>query len=320
MIWPRGHAHAMKGHAMIWRMSPLLSCVQVSGSPVALNSSRITTSHVGKEPNITPSSDTPPFVDIHCHLLPEIDDGAVSWEETLEMARMAVADGISTIVATPHQLGNCAGNGGDAIRQKVADVQQFLQQHHVPLRVLPGADVRIEPDLIPKLRSGEVLTLADRRRYVLLELPHEVYLPLDGLLSKLAAAGIRGILTHPERNLGILGQPRVLEPLVTAGCLLQITAGALTGTFGPQIEKFATSLVQKRLVHFVATDAHGCRTRRPLLRRAFDRVAQLLGHEAAVDLCCRNPALAVEGRDVASLPLRPRQTGLSSWFRWNKAG
>lgn len=277
---------------------------------------------------VSQSNDDPPFVDIHCHLLPEIDDGSTSWEETLEMARLAVADGISTIVATPHQLGNCAGNSGDAIRQKVVEVQQFLQQHHVPLRVLPGADVRIEPDLVSKLRNGEVLTIADRRRHVLLELPHEVYFPLDGLLSKLAAAGILGILTHPERNLGILGQPRVLQPLVDAGCLMQITAGALLGTFGPQIEKFATSLVQKRLVHFVATDAHGCRTRRPLLRRAFDRVAKLVGHEVALDLCCRNPASVIEGRDVASLSPSSRRTGfasgfgsgLSGWFRWNKAG
>ena len=299
---------------------------------VELKSPWITTERVGKEPNIPPSSDTSPFTDtspfndispfsdIHCHLLPEIDDGAASWEETLEMARMAVADGISTIVATPHQLGNCAGTSGDAIRRKVVDVQQLLEQHRVPLRVLPGADVRIEPDLVAKLRDGEVLTLADKRRHVLLELPHEVYFPMDGLLSKLSAAGIRGILTHPERNLGILGQPRVLPPLVEAGCLLQVTAGALTGTFGSQIEKFATSLVQKRLVHFVATDAHGCRTRRPLLRRAFDRVTQLIGREAALDLCCRNPISVIKGHDIAPPSPSSGQTGLSSWFRWNKAG
>ena len=249
-----------------------------------------------------------------------MDDGPAGWEETLAMARLAVADGISTIVATPHQLGCHAGNSGDAIRRKAGQVQQFLQQHDVSLRILPGADVRIEPDLVGKLRDGEVLTLADKRRHVLLELPHEVYLPLEGLLSKLDAAGIKGILSHPERNLGILGQPGVLPPLVDAGCLLQITSGALIGTFGPQVAKFATTLVQKRLVHFVATDAHGSRSRRPLLRRAFHRVAELIGEEAAVDLCCRNPASAAAGTDVVSLRPSPRKIGLGSWFPWSKAG
>ncbi|KKK71131.1 hypothetical protein LCGC14_2917020, partial [marine sediment metagenome] len=234
--------------------------------------------------------------------------------------RLAVDDGFSTIVVTPHQLGNSAGNRGDTIRRKTAQVQQFLQQHDVALRILPGADVRIEPDLVEKLQNGDVLTLADRRRHVLLELPHDVYLPLDGLLSQLASAGITCILSHPERNLGILAQPQVLAPLVDAGCLLQVTAGALIGTFGPRIEKFATWMVQKRLVHFVATDAHSSRSRRPLLRRAFDRVAQLISKETAVDLCCRNPASVVAGSAVLPLRTCPRKTGVSGWFRWNKAG
>ena len=94
------------------------------------------------------------------------------------MAEMAVADGIATIIATPHQLGNHAKNSGETIRAATAEFQRFLEQRHVPLQVLPGGDVRIEPDLLQKIRSGEVLTLGDRRRHVLLELPHDVYVPL----------------------------------------------------------------------------------------------------------------------------------------------
>ena len=148
------------------------------------------------------------------------------------MAEMAVADGIGTIVATPHQLGSHAKNSGDTIRAATVRFQQFLDGRRLPLRVLPGADVRIEPDLLPRIRRGEVLTLADRRRHVLLELPHDVYVPLERLLAELASAGLVGILSHPERNLGILNQPGVLRPLVERGCLLQVTAGSLTGAFG----------------------------------------------------------------------------------------
>jgi tyrosine-protein phosphatase YwqE len=114
----------------------------------------------------------------------------------------------------------------------------------------------------------------------------------------LASAGLVGILSHPERNLGILNQPGILGPLVERGCLLQVTAGSLTGAFGPRIQERAESLVRDGLVHFVATDAHGTKGRPPVLSTAFQRVAKLAGEEAALDLCCRNPAMVVAGGSV----------------------
>src|SRR4051812_40707285 len=131
---------------------------------------------------------TTSLVDIHCHLLPEIDDGAKSCEESLAMARMAARDGIGTIVVTPHQLGNYRHNRGEAIREQTAQLQELLSANQIPLRVLPGADVRIEADMLSLLRSGEVLTLADRGRHVLLELPHELYMPLEPVLAELHGA------------------------------------------------------------------------------------------------------------------------------------
>lgn len=263
--------------------------------------------------------DPPPLIDIHCHLLPDVDDGSASWDETLAMARLAVDDGISTIVATPHQLGVYGRNRGDAIRAQTERLQRFLDRQGVALRVLPGADVRIEPGMIPKLQSGEVLTLADRRRHVLLELPHEFYFPLQGLLADLNVAGMVGILSHPERNLGILARRHLLPPLVEAGCLLQVTAGSLVGTFGPQVRKLARWMIRQRLVHCVSTDAHGAKSRRPLLRRGFDCVARLAGEQMAVDLCCRNPALVVAGKTVMPPRGKPAQPGPAGWFRRRKA-
>ena len=259
----------------------------------------------------------PRFVDLHCHLLPGLDDGADDWEQSLTMARMAAADGTSIIIATPHQLGNFGRNRGQIIRHRCAELRELLDRHDIKLQVLPGADVRIEPEMIAKLKSGEVLTLADRHRHVLLELPHEVFLPLDRLLDRLKAAGLTGVLSHPERNQGILARPRLVEPLVAAGCLMQVTAGALTGTFGSQAKRLAQSLVEQQLVHFIATDAHGAKSRRPLLRSAFDCVSQLVGHETAVDLCCRNPAAVAAGKPVDIKPRKPAPTG---WFRWKKVG
>lgn len=263
-------------------------------------------------------SDNQPFVDIHCHILPELDDGADSWDESLAMARMAVNDEISTIVCTPHQLGTYTSNDGRAIRDQVATLQRVLDVKGVPLAVLPGGDIRIEPGMIRKIRDSEALTLADGGRYVLLELPHEVYFPLDRLLEELDAAELVGILSHPERNRGILRQPHVVERLVRAGCLLQLTADSLTGGFGSEIKAFSEWLVWEGFVHFVATDAHGFRSRRPLLGSAFDRVVDLADYATAEAVCCRNPARVVDGREVAR-GRRRHARRLAQWFRGRKA-
>lgn len=260
----------------------------------------------------------PPLVDIHCHLLPGIDDGATGPDESLAMAAMAADDGIGVIVATPHQLGNHAGNRGESIRARVAELQQAIDDRGLPLSVLPGADVRIESDLVEKILSGEVLSLADRRRHVLLELPHELYLPLDRVLDALHAEGMVGILSHPERNLGILRRPEVLPPLVRAGCLMQITAGSLTGCFGSRVQEFSELLLRQGLVHFVATDAHSTGARCPKLSAAFHRVATIAGKKSAVALCSHNPARVVTGAAVPTARSRPKQKTWGGWF-WRKA-
>ena len=263
-----------------------------------------------------------PFVDIHCHLVCGIDDGSKSWDETLAMARMATQDGIGTIVVTPHQLGNFGHNHGDLIRQRTAELQQFLDQNDVPLTVLPGADVRIEEGLVAKIRNGQVVSLADHRKHVLLELPHEIYVPLEKLLIELNAAGMIGILSHPERNAGIQAEPRLVGPLVDRGCLMQVTAGSLLGAFGPQVQKLSDWLVTEGLVHFVSTDAHGPKSRRPLLRQAYDRVTQLVGSHAADQMFCSNPAAVARGAAVAPgrQKLKLAATRSSGWFGWKKAG
>jgi protein-tyrosine phosphatase len=254
-----------------------------------------------------------PFVDIHCHLLPGIDDGAKDVTESLAMARLAVADGISTIVCTPHQCGNYTCNTNASIRLAVDELQSVLDQAEIPLQLLPGADVRIESSLLDDLLADRVVSLGDHRRHVLLELPHELYFPLDGLHANLKSKGITGILSHPERNQGILDQPALVKPLVDLGVLMQITAGSLVGTFGDKIQKFSEDLVCKGLVHFISTDAHSSKRRRPLMQRAYSRAVQLVGENSALEMCCRNPMLVAKGQDVAG-GVRAKSSG--GWRRW----
>jgi len=254
------------------------------------------------------------FVDIHCHFLPGIDDGAADWQVALEMAQMAVADGTKTIIATPHQLGNFSHNQGETIRQLAGEFQQRLDQQEILLEVLPGGDVRIQDDMVHRLASGEVLTLADRDRHVLLELPHELYFPLESLLATLKQQHLTGILSHPERNQGILSQPGVLPGLVEAGCLMQVTAGSLMGSFGGAAKRLAEGMVRQGLVHFIATDAHGTRSRRPLMRRAYQRVAELADQATAQDLCAKNPRLVARGERVPSGCRAVRRQGWRRFF------
>jgi protein-tyrosine phosphatase len=263
------------------------------------------------------------FVDIHCHLIPEIDDGAKSWLETFAMAEMAVADGIGTIVVTPHQLGTYSHNSGDLIRQRTAELQAELDAHEIPLEVLPGGDVRIEDDMVSGLRHGAVMSLADHRKHVLLELPHELYFPLDGILDELRRNDMVGILSHPERNQGLLREPALVESLVDAGCLMQVTASSLIGGMGGAPQEMAEWMLANGLVHFLATDAHGPKSRRPLMTRAFERVVELSDWEVAVDLCCRNPRAVAEGNGIAAgrrATYVKKRGSFASWFSWRKAG
>jgi protein-tyrosine phosphatase len=164
--------------------------------------------------------------------------------------------------------------------------------------VLPGADVRIESGMFDQLLSGDVLTLGDHRRHVLLELPHELYLPLEPIVQELECHGMVGILSHPERNEGILRRPEVVASLVDGGCLMQITAGSICGTFGRDCQQLSEWLLAEGLVHFVATDGHGPRSRRPLIRRTFDRVAELTSEALAIELCSENPTAVAAGGAV----------------------
>ncbi len=245
------------------------------------------------------------MVDMHCHILPAIDDGAGDAVEALGMVRMALADGIGTMIATPHQLGSFADNDGKRILERVQEFQQLLEAERILLRIEPGGEVRLDPgfeagDVATRIASGELLTLANRRRHLLVDFREPIYLPLEEVLAELGRAGISLILAHPERNKKLLSKPEMLRPLVAAGCLLQVTAGSLLGEFGDQGQALAEWLIGERLVHFVATDAHRVKFRKPLMAEAFDRVAALAGKTVAQRLCRENPAAILAGEEISA--------------------
>jgi protein-tyrosine phosphatase len=255
------------------------------------------------------------FTDIHCHLLPQIDDGPKDWEASVAMARLAVANGIRIIVATPHQLGRYEKNSAQQILQLTAEAQQRITDAGLPLTILPGADVRIQENLSELVQTSQVLTLANQNTYLLMELPHEQVLPIGRLIYQLQCLGVTCILSHPERNQRLQDNPAIVRPWVQQGCLLQVTAGSITGNFGRKAQQVSRWLLHQNLVHLVATDAHDVTRRPPEWRPAFIKICRYLGQRRAEKIFFENPEAVIESRPVhAPLPSSVPRTGFAAWF------
>lgn len=254
-------------------------------------------------------------------MLPGIDDGAADLAVSLEMARKAVADGITTTVCTPHILPTVYDNTGPAIRFAVERLQAAISAANIPLRLLAGADVHIAPDLIQGLRSGRVLSLNDTR-YLLLEPPHHVMPPrLEDSVFSLMTAGYIPVLTHPERLGWISQQYSVIERLAHSGVLMQITGNSLLGRFGGAARHWALRMLDERLVHLVATDAHDTARRPPRLGEAREMVAARLGEQEAEKMTLTRPKLILENANPSQLDIpAPRGKSLSrqstGWSRF----
>ncbi len=260
-----------------------------------------------------------PLFDIHCHILPGLDDGPADWTEAVEMARCAVTDGIGGIVATPHQFDAYMANTPDGIRRKARELQQHLTADGIAVQVFPGAEVRLEPDLARRVCRGEAMTLAGQGRHVLIELPHEIYVPWDDTVKELRREGLVPIFAHPERNRGVQRQPEVLKSLMAHGCLLQVTAGSLLGKFGTGIRQLSEQLIRGGMAHFVATDGHGLRGRRPVLAAAYRQIAETCGEATASRLCRDNPSQIISGGDALPTKAATSRSFGISWFPWRKA-
>ena len=187
------------------------------------------------------------MIDLHCHILPGIDDGAADITVSLEMARLFVADGVSVVAATPHILPGLYANTGPQIRAAIHTLQQALDAEGIPLRLVSGADNHIVPNFVSELRSGHLLSLADSR-YVLVEPPHHVPPPrMEELFFNIQVAGFVPILTHPERLTWINSHYDTIARLATGGVLMQITAGSLAGAFGRNARYWAEKMLAEGL-------------------------------------------------------------------------
>ncbi len=277
------------------------------------------------------------MIDLHAHILPQIDDGPETLAESIEMCRRSYQDGTRTIVATPHILEGVYPNHRSAILAKVqelnAEIRKFgvrssesalnhegsgqgvgiadggirvfnseLRTHNseLPFVVLPGADVHFSSDMVRLCENGKIVTVNDKGRYLMVEFDFQgIPYHAEDVLFRLLAKGIIPIITHPERNLEIGQRPQRYAEMVRMGCLGQVTAMSLTGEFGSGVKQTAEKLLKHRLVHIIASDAHSITRRPPILSPAVRDAEKIVGKEEARKMVTEYPQAVIEGRRPA---------------------
>ncbi|MFV0277084.1 MAG: tyrosine-protein phosphatase [Parahaliea sp.] len=244
------------------------------------------------------------MIDLHCHILPGVDDGPDTLEQALELARIAVADGTTHVVATPHIHPGRWNNCRDSILGHVVAYQGELARHGISLQVGFSGEVRLSDNVIGLVAKGDIPFYGEVEGYriMLLEFPHGHIIPgSEKLVAWLLKRGIRPLIAHPERNKQIMKEPASLLPFIELGCWLQVTAGAVTGGFGERAQAVAELLLQDDLVTVIASDGHNNRARPPKLRQCYQRVAASYGEARAQQLMVERPAAIAASQFTSTL-------------------
>lgn len=232
------------------------------------------------------------MIDLHSHLLPGIDDGAPDLETALALARVAVQDGITHLVCTPHIHPGRYDNTPASITAARETLAAGLKAENIALQISAAAEVRFGMELMVGIGQGQIPFLGQwqGKQVLLLEFPHsEVPFGAERLTAWLLQRNIVPMIAHPERNKGIMRSPGKLKPFIDQGCLLQVTASSVAGGFGPAAEEVAHALLREGLVTILASDAHNLEHRPPILSEGLESAAQLVGASQAEQLVRHNP-------------------------------
>jgi protein-tyrosine phosphatase len=241
------------------------------------------------------------MIDLHCHLLPAIDDGPETLAQALELARLAAASGIRRSVVTPHIQPGCWDNDQAGIERAFLAFEAELEREAIPLELGMAAEVRVCAEIMSLLAQDRIPFLGEYRgkRVILLEFPHEqIPAGTDALVRWLMKRDILPMIAHPERNKAVIRDFSKIFPYVEMGCLFQVTAGALAGQFGERCEERALQFLEEGWITVVASDAHNVKHRPPNLGDGRDVVERVAGAEMARKLVVDNPSeiLGLSGR------------------------
>lgn len=238
------------------------------------------------------------LIDLHCHMLPGVDDGAKNLSFALDMARSAVDEGITHIVLTPHHMDGDYTNHRRDVIAGVTKFQQAIKDEEIQLTVFPGQEVHLTGDLLSALDNHDILYLDEGGRYLLLELPHSgVPEYTENMIFELKTRGITPIIAHPERNHGFQKNPDKLFDIIQLGCLTQLTSSSYLGIFGDDVEKLTSQIIDAGMGFVFSSDAHNFKGRRFVMKEAFEKLAKKKGKTFAEQFNANAKAI-INGDDV----------------------
>jgi protein-tyrosine phosphatase len=239
------------------------------------------------------------MVDIHCHILPGIDDGSKSFEESCAMAEMAIEDGVTHVIGTPHA--HPAHKFDVETNLRLRDELQAKFEGRLTLAT--GCDFHLSFENLQDIRHDAWRYTLNQKSYLLVEFADFSIPPsLDQALHEMQLAGLHPIVTHPERNPLIRAQPERLYKWLRQGCYVQVTAQSLMGKFGSSAQEMSQRWLDAGAVHFVASDAHDTKSRPLRLKETYDHLAETRGEEVARALLVDNPLAAFEDRTIPYVP------------------
>ncbi len=242
------------------------------------------------------------MIDIHSHILYGLDDGAKDTGQTLDMARQAVEQGITTVVATPHHQDGTYVNPPEVVERRMNETKDLLGENQIPLEIIPGMEIRVYGDLVADLKQGKLITYDHKNRHLLLELPHD-HVPryLEKMIFDIQLAGYVPIIPHPERNKEIRENLNLLYRIIKQGAMAQLTAASVSGKFGKNIQKISLDMIKHHMIQFIATDAHNTGSRGFVLQEAHQVIEKKFGMEY-VELYQESAKKVIEGKDCYVLP------------------
>ncbi|SDH27172.1 protein-tyrosine phosphatase [Alteribacillus persepolensis] len=249
------------------------------------------------------------MIDLHSHILPAVDDGPATDEDSLALARAAVEKGIHTVAATPHHRNGAFVNRGDEIAVMVHDFNRMLAAENIPLTVVSGQENRVHSYLAEELQKGDAIPI-NHSRYVLIEFPSvEVPPYTQQLFFDLQTQGYIPVIVHPERNKTFVEKADVLYHLVKNGALTQVTAHCFSARADKRTKQFAEGLVTRHLAHIIASDAHNTHTRPFNIHEAYRVLEKDIGIEY-VEMLKQNAADIVNNKQLrmeSPEPLKKRK-------------
>lgn len=238
------------------------------------------------------------MIDLHSHILPQIDDGAKSIDISLEMARIAVNDGTKIIACTPHIRPPTYDNNDKIIQSSINALRSRLLEENIDLKLVMGADIHINPNVLERLQNKSAPTLYGTK-YFLFEPPHHILPPnIDRFCEQVMQAGYIPVLTHPERLTWIENHYDVMVKMDEMGVAIQLTAGSITGRFGERAKYWSDKFLAEGRVDIIASDAHDPKHRPPKMSGARDYIAKFCDDETARRLTLDNPLLILKNQDL----------------------